>query len=61
MVIPETICNKFTDKQIATLHDLLASDPRPRYQDDEERTYVIEYAGEEVKFRVQDKTLNVII
>lgn len=61
VVIPEQICNKFTDKQIATLHDLLASDPRPRYQDDEERTYVIEYAGEEVKFRVQDKTLNVII
>ena len=58
--IPDSFSNRFSAQQIATLHDLLASDPRPRYQNDDERVYVIEYAGEEVRFQVQDSVLKVI-
>ena len=57
VVLSDTLSSKFTAQQIKALHDLLANDPRPRYQDDEERVYVIEYAGQEIQFRVEDRTL----
>ena len=37
----------------------LAHDPRPSYQDDPERIYHLEFAGQEIGFRVQDGTLTV--
>lgn len=42
------------------LIDILSGDPRPSYQDDEERIYGMMYAGCEVKFKVKDKTLTII-
>ena len=42
------------------LRGVLANDPRPRYQDDPERVYGLDFAGKNVKFRVQGDTLTVL-
>ena len=42
------------------LIEVLENDPRPRYHDDPERVYGMEYGGREVKFRVRGDTLTVI-
>lgn len=42
------------------LIEVLENDPRPRYHDDPERVYDMEYDGREVKFRVCGDTLTVI-
>lgn len=42
------------------LEAVLENDPRPRYHDDPERIYGMQYAGREVKFRVYDGTVYVI-
>lgn len=41
------------------LRGVLANDPRPRYQEDPERVYGLDFAGRNVKFRVQGDTLTV--
>lgn len=47
------------DKREA-LKAVLAHDPRPSYQNDPQRIYGMEFAGYEVKFRVEEGTLYVI-
>lgn len=42
------------------LRGVLANDPRPRYKQDGERVYALEFAGLEVKFQVKDKVLRVL-
>ncbi len=42
------------------LAEVLESDPRPRYHDDPERVYGMEYGGREVKFRVRGDVLAII-
>ena len=42
------------------LESVLENDPRPRYQDDPDRVYGMEYAGCEIKFKVTGDTLTVI-
>ncbi len=42
------------------LIEVLENDPRPRYHDDPERVYGMEYGGHEVKFCVSGETLTVI-
>ena len=42
------------------LRGVLANDPRPRYKQDGERVYALEFAGREVKFQVKDKVLRVL-
>ena len=42
------------------LRGVLANDPRPRYTQDGERVYALEFAGLEVKFQVKDKVLRVL-
>ena len=42
------------------LMEVLASDPRPRYQNDPERIYGLTYGGVNVKFRVSGDTLTVV-
>ena len=44
----------------AALRGVLENDPRPRYQDDPERVYGLDFAGRNVKFRVEGDTLTVI-
>ena len=40
-------------QHLEVLREILASDPRPHYQDDPDRVYAFEFAGKEVKFRVK--------
>lgn len=47
------------EKHRAVLHDLLARDPRPPYQNDPHRVYGMKYAGFEVKFSVAEDVLTV--
>ncbi len=47
------------DKREALLR-VLASDPRPTYQHDPDRLYGFGFAGYEIRFRVEDKTLTVV-
>ena len=46
------------DKEALTY--LLAQDPRPGYQDDPQREYKLDYAGWNVTFRVEEKTVYVL-
>ena len=43
----------------AALRGVLENDPRPRYQDDPDRVYGMDFAGLNVKFRVENGTLTV--
>ena len=47
------------EKQTA-LRGVLANDPRPRYKQDGERVYALEFAGLEVKFQVKNNILRVL-
>ena len=47
------------DKRDAIV-EILANDPRPRYHNDPERVYIMEFAGQEIRFRVSGKVLTVI-
>ena len=42
------------------LRGVLANDPRPRYKQDGERVYALEFAGREVKLQAKDKVLRVL-
>ena len=44
----------------AALRGVLENDPRPRYQDDPDRVYGMDFAGLNVKFRVENGTLTVL-
>ena len=44
----------------AALRGVLENDPRPRYQDDPDRVYGMDFAGLNVKFRVENGELTVI-
>ena len=43
----------------ACLKEVLAQDPRPRYQDDPERIYGMTFAGKNVRFKVEGELLTV--
>ena len=58
--IPESIQALFPKDKLDGLYGILAQDPRPSYQDDPERIYGFEYAGHEVKFRVNENKLSVV-
>lgn len=47
------------DKQIAAI-GVLAQDPRPSYQSDPNRIYGLPFAGFDIRFRVEETTVNVI-
>ena len=44
---------------LAALKKVLEEDPRPAYQEDPERIYAFEFAGQTVRFRVRDGLLTV--
>ncbi len=47
------------EKQKALLQ-VLTLDPRPSYQEDEERVYGLEFAGFDIRFRVKGRVINVV-
>lgn len=52
--IPSDMEKLFDAEQLKALRGVLSADPRPHYQQDPMRTYGLEFAGCEVKFRIQD-------
>ena len=52
--------NHIPPEKRQALRGVLANDPRPRYKQDGERVYALEFAGREVKFQVKDKVLRVL-
>lgn len=58
VIPPELLAKLPPDKQEA-LAGVLAQDPRPGYQREQERTYGFAYAGMEIRFRVADGILTV--
>ncbi len=51
---------KIPPEKRAGLRGILSNDPRPRYQRDPERIYGLDFAGWNVKFKADDKTLTVL-
>lgn len=47
------------EERYSALIEILSQDPRPSYQNDPTRVYGFEYAGYEIKFTVNDKSLAV--
>ena len=57
VVFAEGTEEKVPENKLAALRGVLANDPRPRYQNDSARVYAMDFAGFEVKFRVENKTV----
>ena len=57
---PEELLNFITNEKQKTLLQVLALDPRPSYQEDEERIYGLEFAGFDIRFRVKGRVINVV-
>ena len=60
VVIPAEEAARMPAADLEALKAVLREDPRPAYQDDPERIYAFEFAGKNVKFRVDGETLHVI-
>ena len=57
---PAALLERVPEGERETLQGVLAQDPRPAYQHDENRVYGLPYAGMDVKFTVKDGTLTVV-
>lgn len=57
---PEGFISRLPEDRRAALAGILASDPRPSYQNDPQRVYGLSFAGYEVKFRVEGEKLTVV-
>lgn len=58
--IPIELEQRLSPRQIDTLREILASDPRPHYHHDSTRIYGLEYAGYDIKFTINENTITVI-
>ncbi len=59
--IPQEVARLFSEKQLRGLQQILASDPRPHYIQDNTRVYAMEYGIHEVKFTVDGNHLTVLV
>lgn len=53
-------CAAVPEEKLAGLTGILANDPRPRYQQDGQRVYALEFADMEIKFSVEDGVVKVL-
>ncbi len=51
----------FADDKLVALEKVLAQDPRPRYQNDENRVYGLEFCGKNIHFQVENKKIKVFL
>lgn len=58
--MPDEGIEKIPEEKRKVLMQILSQDPRPSYQNDPERVYGVEFAGFEVKFRVEESSLYVV-
>ena len=57
--IPAELKEKLTESQVENITELLSLDPRPSYQNDEERVYGLAFEDFQIKFRYKEKTIAV--
>ncbi len=57
VIIPENIKTGLTPLQTENLTELLSLDPRPSYQDDEDRIYGLCFENMQIKFRYSNNTI----
>lgn len=57
--IPDEYKKLIPDEKLSALQEILASDPRPAYQNDENRIYAFEFAKMHIEFSVSEKNLTV--
>ncbi len=57
---PEALLERIPKDMRETLLGVLAQDPRPAYQHDENRVYGLPFGGMDVKFTVKDSVLRVV-
>lgn len=60
VIFSKELIEKLPDKKRKAAEAVLAQDPRPSYQDDKERIYGIEFAGFDIRFKVDDDILTVV-
>jgi tRNA-Thr(GGU) m(6)t(6)A37 methyltransferase TsaA len=58
--IPAELKTSIDPNLLNRISDILAQDPRPGYQKDPQRIYVLEYADLEISFSVSETEINVI-
>ena len=54
---PSDLLAKFPENKQAAVLDVLSHDPRPSYQADSDRIYGLSFAGFDIRFQVENKTL----
>ena len=57
---PREAYHRFSSEELDALGEILAQDPRPRYQDDPERIYGLLFGDRNIRFRVADGVLTVV-
>jgi len=60
VVIPEDVSTLFSIDEMASLKQVLALDPRPRYQEDPERIYGMPFGSYDIRFNVAGSVLTVV-
>ncbi len=55
--IPEELKEVLTESQIANITELLSLDPRPSYQNDEERIYGLAFEDLQIRFRYEEEKI----
>ena len=60
VLIPTEFTDKIPAEKLEPLKEILSLDPRPAYQNDSTRIYGFQFAGCEIKFKVEEKTLTVV-
>ena len=58
--IPDVLLQMLPEEKHEAVLGILSHDPRPSYQRKPERIYGISFAGFDIRFQVQDKTLTVV-
>ena len=59
VIFPDHLLQKIPESQREALIEVLANDPRPRYQKNPERVYGIAYGENDVHFKVREEILYV--
>lgn len=64
VIIPDEVLavlsHKLDNNKLTALKQVLSQDPRPHYQEDEDRIYGLNFSGEEIHFKVKGNILSVI-
>ena len=55
--IPPELKEKLTEKQVENINELLSLDPRPSYQNDEDRIYGLAFEDFQIKFRYKEEKI----